>query len=97
VHYIAHCLDAPFHAPYHQWWNTVVNDVRFFALSTLVAVGFVRIVTQAKMPGGPTPVAAALAFVDDIIARRNCRQVDSEGSQWAHTSRLCSDVGATGK
>ena len=66
--------------PYFQWWNAVVNDARPFALSTLVAVGFVSIVTHAKMPGGPTPVAAA-AFVDDIIAPRNCRQVDLEGSQ----------------
>jgi toxin-antitoxin system PIN domain toxin len=93
----AHRADAPFHAPYHRWWNALVNDPRPFAVSTSVAIGFVRIVTQPKMPGGPTPLVGALAFMDDIVARPNCRLVVPDADHWRHASRLCREANAVGK
>ncbi len=93
----AHRADAPFHAPYYQWWNAVVNDARPFAISMQVAVGFVRIVTQPKFPGGPTPLVGALAFMDDILARPNCRVVVQEADHWQRTSRLFREAKAVGK
>jgi uncharacterized protein len=93
----AHRADAPFHAAYHRWWNGVVNANRPFALSTQVAIGFVRIVTQAKMPGGPSPLVGALAFIDDIIARPNCRLIGPDPQHWQRTNNLCRDTKATGK
>jgi hypothetical protein len=93
----AHRVDAPFHAPYHQWWNGVVNSDRPFAISMQVAIGFVRIVTQPKMPGGPTPLQGALAFVDDIIARPNCRLVAPSHDHWQRTNHLCRETKAVGK
>lgn len=93
----AHRTDAPFHAPYHRWWNGVVNDPRPFALSSQVAIGFARIVTQPNMPGGPTPLGAALAFIDDVLARPNCRLISSDPECWRLTARLCRDTKAVGK
>lgn len=93
----AHRADAPFHVPYHQWWNVVVNDPRPFAVSAQVAIGFVRIVTQPTMPGGPTPLVGALAFIDDILTRTNCRLIVPEADHWSHTSRLCRETKAVGK
>jgi toxin-antitoxin system PIN domain toxin len=93
----AHRTDALFHQAYHQWWNAVVNADKPFALSTQVAVGFVRIVTQPKMPGGPTPLVGALAFIDDIIARPNCRLMTPESDHWQRTAVLCRSTDARGK
>ena len=93
----AHRADAPFHQPYHQWWNALVNLPRPFAISTQVALGFVRIVTQPNMPGGPTPLVGALAFIDDILARNNCRLIHPEADHWTLTAQLCRDSKATGK
>jgi uncharacterized protein len=93
----AHRADAPFHVPYHQWWNAVVNDPRPFAVSAQVAIGFVRIVTQPTMPGGPTPLVGALAFIDDILTRANCRLIVPEADHWSHTARLCRETKAVGK
>jgi toxin-antitoxin system PIN domain toxin len=93
----AHRADAPFHASYHQWWNALVNDPRPFALSTQVAIGFTRIVTQPAMPGGPTPLVGALAFIDDLVARPNCRLVAPEADHWQRTAQLCRASKAVGK
>jgi toxin-antitoxin system PIN domain toxin len=93
----AHRRDAPSHAAYHAWWNDLVNGPSPFALSTGVASAFVRILTQPRMPGGPTPLPVVLAFIDDVVARPTCRLVTPDQRQWSITSRLCRATGATGK
>jgi hypothetical protein len=93
----AHRTDAPFHQPYHKWWNELVNAPKPFALSAQVAVGFARIVTQPKMPGGPTPLVGALAFIEDILARPNCRLMTPESDHWQRTALLCRASHACGK
>jgi toxin-antitoxin system PIN domain toxin len=93
----AHRADAPFHAPYAAWWQELVTAPRPFALSVLVAVGFVRIVTRSTMPGGPTPLPIALAFLDDVIARPTCRLIVPEADHWQHTARCLRATQATGK
>jgi toxin-antitoxin system PIN domain toxin len=93
----AHRMDAPFHAPYHAWWNGVVNAPRPFALSVQVAIGFVRIVTQPGMPGGPTPLVGALAFIDAIVEHPQCRLIAPEADHWRHAARLCRETRAVGK
>ena len=93
----AHRRDAVAHSAYHAWWGATVNDPRSFALSSLVAVAFVRIVTLPAFSGGPTPLATALAFIDDIIARPNCRLVNPGPDHWSRTASLCRRASATGK
>ena len=40
-------------------------------MSPLVAAGFVHIVTHARFPNGPTPLAQALTVVESLIQQPN--------------------------
>jgi len=51
----AHREDEKCHAAYANWLKTLVDGPEPFALSVLVAVGFVRIVTNRRIYEDPTP------------------------------------------
>jgi uncharacterized protein len=71
----AHRVDEAVHPAYRRWVDELVNGPDPFALSVLSAVGFVRIVTNRKIYPQPTPIAIALAAVDQIVAQPRCRLV----------------------
>lgn len=92
----AHRGDERFHGPYRTWLESLVNGREPFALSVLVAVGFVRIVTNAKLFKAPTPIQVALAEIDRIAARPTCRIVAPGIDHWGRVADLCRATGATG-
>jgi toxin-antitoxin system PIN domain toxin len=69
----AHREDEATHRAYRKWLEDVLNGPEPFGLSVLVAVAFVRIVTHAKMYPTPTPLSAALASIEAILAQPGCR------------------------
>lgn len=68
-----------------------------FALSTLVAVAFVRIVTHQRAFADPTPLPYALAVIDALAASSRCRWVSPGRRHWGLVADLCRATGATGK
>src|SRR6185369_9315663 len=62
----AHRTDEPAYRPYRRWLEDLIGGPQPFALSVLVAVGFVRIVTNAKAYPSPTPLPMALAVIDEL-------------------------------
>lgn len=93
----AHRVDERFHAPYREWFEQLVNGRERFALSVLVAVGFVRIVTNAKLFPRPTPLTHALAEIDQIVAHPRCRLVNPGPDHWTRVAELCRATGAVSK
>ncbi len=93
----AHRADQPYHVAYRDWWTAAVRGPAPVALSQLVALGFVRVVTLAAFPGGATPLSTALAFIDGIVAQPNCRLVAPGAETWRRTAELCRAVNASGK
>lgn len=93
----AHRVDEAVHPAYRRWVDEMVNGPDPFALSVLSAVGFVRIVTNRKIYPQPTPIAIALAAVDQIVAQPRCRLIAPGPSHWGDVARLCRATGATGK
>jgi toxin-antitoxin system PIN domain toxin len=93
----AHRTDEAKHAAYKQWFESMVNGPQPFALSVLVAVGFVRIVTNAAIFKPATPLAAALATVDQLVAHPSCRLVAPASDHWNRVAALCRATGAAGK
>ncbi len=93
----AHRRDDPVHAAYKRWFDKLVAGPQPFAMSVLVMVGFVRIVTNEKIYSVPTPLPLALAAADEIANHPNCRLLAPDASHWASVSALCRAVGATGK
>ncbi len=93
----AHRADERVHAPYREWLEALVNGPEPFALSALVAVGFVRIVTNPKIYAPATPPSTALAAVEQLVAHPRCRTVVPREDHWRRFAELCRATGARGK
>jgi uncharacterized protein len=93
----AHREDEALHLPYASWLKNLVDGQEPFSLSVLVAVGFVRIVTNARVYADPTPVAVALAAIEHLAAHPRCRIAVPGSTHLGAVFRLCRAVGATGK
>ena len=93
----AHRQDEAWHQPYAAWLKQVIDGAEPFALSVLVAVAFLRIVTNGRIYQDPTPLPAALAAVEQLAAHPRCRLATPGATHLADVVRLCRAVGATGK
>jgi hypothetical protein len=93
----AHRADERGHEAYRAWLERLVNGAEPFGLSVLVAVAFVRIVTNPRIFPFPTPAPAALATVDQLVAHPRCRLFVPRDDHWKRVSDLCRATGAGGK
>lgn len=93
----AHREDERCHAPYARWLKDLVDGIEPFALSVLVAVGFVRIVTNRRIYEDPTPLPVALAFIEQLTAHPRCRTATLSEIHLPEVLRLCRAASATGK
>jgi hypothetical protein len=93
----AHREDEAAHAVARDWVDGMVNGNQPFALSVLVLVGFVRIVTNPRIYQEPTPTSVALAAMDSMLVRPNCRLCLPGARHWPLVSQLCRSVPAAGK
>ena len=62
----AHREENPDHPFYQNWLEDLINGPEPFALSPLVAVAFVRIVTHPSFSSSPTPLPQALSVIDSL-------------------------------
>ena len=93
----AHRAESPDHEEYARWLTELAEGDEPFASSEIAASGFVRIVTSPRMVETPTPLATALAFVDELHTRPNCVRLRPGPGHWAIFARLCEAVKARGK
>lgn len=93
----AHRQDMAGHAFYRKWVERIAAGPEPFALSLLATLGFVRVVTHASFPGGPTPLEQALAVVDGLLASPTCVPVSPGPRHWQIVSNLCRATRASGK
>jgi toxin-antitoxin system PIN domain toxin len=93
----AHRADESVHEPYRKWVEALVDRPEPFAVSVLVAVAFVRIVTNGKIYSPPTPLNAALATVDVLASHPRCRLIGPTEEHWQRVSSLCRQTRATAK
>ena len=93
----AHREDERWHQYYAQWLKTVVDGNEPFALSVLVAVGFLRIVTNRRIYEDPTPLPLALATVESIAAHPRCRVIAPSAGHLQDVLQLCRATAIDGK
>lgn len=93
----AHRRDERVHETYRAWLEELVRSNTRFAISALAAVGFVRIVTNARIFPEPTPPAVALAAIDRLLAHPNCRFATPGPDHWRRVSELVQATDAAGK
>ena len=85
------------HPRYAEWLTGLAAGAEPFALSVLVLVGFVRIVTNPRIFGPPSTLDEAFAFVAELAARPNARLVGPGPDHLSILERLCREASATGK
>ena len=79
---LAHRADQPEHAAVLAWLTREVESERPFALADLAIAGFLRIVTHPRIYATPTPLATAVAFVDELVAQPTCVPVSAGPRHW---------------
>jgi toxin-antitoxin system PIN domain toxin len=92
----AHKPAAPAHAAYQAWLMSQLDGPETLALSMLVAVGFVRVVTNGRIQANPTPMAVALAAIEELARHPRCRVVGPGPHHLDDVARLCRASGVTG-
>lgn len=93
----AHRADDPAHDFYRPWLERLAAGPEPFALSLEVATAFVRIVTHARYPSGPTPLLQALGVIEALRHASGCRLLAAGDRHWGLFRSLCETARATGK
>lgn len=94
----AHRREDPDHEFYRSWIENLANSQEKFALSSLVATAFVRIVTHPSFKPYPTPLNQALNVIDSLLAVTSCCVLLGPGeNHWNLVRRFCNDSKAVGK
>ena len=93
----AHRAEPPDHDAYATWLGDLARRPEPYGLSELACSGFVRIVTNSRAFKPPTPRATALAFIDQLRTRANCRNLRPGPAHWRIFARLCDQADARGK
>jgi toxin-antitoxin system PIN domain toxin len=88
--------DAPGHAGCRAWLTAMADGHEAFALSSHVLSGFLRVVTHPRVFHPPTPLDAALAFVEALRSRPNAVTIAPGERHWEIFTRLCRQADARG-
>ncbi len=92
----SHRPDAEDHSRYRDWLDEVLSSETTFGLSDLVLSGVVRIVTNPRIFGKPTPLDVALQFVESLREHESCIPVSPGERHWDIFRGLCRASGARG-
>jgi toxin-antitoxin system PIN domain toxin len=92
----AHRKEHAHHRFYSRWLEDLVNGDAPFAISSLAAIGMVRVVTHSKFPNGPTPLSHAFEQMAALIEEPNCRFIGPEGTHWVRVQTLCQATKTSG-
>ena len=92
----AHREDAPDHAAYRGWLESVINGAQAYGMCDLVLSGFLRVVTHPRIFDQPSGLDQALAFVADIRNQPNCVPVRPGPRHWSIFEHLCRTANVKG-
>lgn len=81
--------DETAHERYHDWLTTTLNTgTEAVALAESVVSGFLRIVTNQRIYGDPSPTADAVGFVDVVLASERARWLPPTTATWHQFGEL---------
>lgn len=92
----AHRAELPEHRRYRAWLEDARRGPEPLGLSSIVAAGFVRVVTHPRVFVEPTPLATALEFLEVLRESPACTPVEPGERHWELFRALCRRVGARG-
>jgi toxin-antitoxin system PIN domain toxin len=92
----AHRTDAPNHAAFHEWLETLINSDQAYGYSDLVLSGFLRVVTHPRVFNPPSDLSSGLAFVETIRNQPNAVPITPGARHWDIFRGLCETAGVKG-
>ena len=92
----AHRKDTAQHDAARRWVEAMIRSDRAYGMSELVVSAFIRIVTHPRVFTTPSPLAAALAFADDVMAPPHAVRIAPGPRHWAIFTELCRGSNAKG-
>ena len=92
----SHREDAEDHAEIRSWLELELAAPAGVGVTDLVLSGCLRVITHPKIFRTPTPVRAALDFVEDFRARDDVHLFAAGLEHWQIFIDLCRKVGAKG-
>ena len=69
----AHIAAFPEHDKARLWWEQALNDDEIVGIALPSLFGFLRLATSPRVFQEPVPIAQALRFVEEWLARQNVR------------------------
>ena len=86
--------DHPHHKPAFAWLEAAIDHCATggsIELLPMVAAGFLRLSTNSKIFTAPMPIAAAVAFVDSLLAIPGVQMAEL-GREWPTLRQLSCDL-----
>lgn len=93
----AHRPDASPGKQYAEWVVKTATSAEPFALSETVLQGFVRVVTNPRAFTPPSTLDEAFQFIDELLARPNCRLLRPGPKHWMIFREICEGLNIRGK
>ena len=93
----AHRAEMPDHERYRKWLEALVAGRAAYGVCDLVLSGFLRLVTNARVFKGVTPLDMALAFVDVIRSPAHAVVISPGPRHWGIFVDLCRRANAKSK
>ena len=88
--------DTENHPRYHAWLEGTLNGAESFGLSEQVLSSFLRVVTHPRIFNPPTPLGAALSFVEVLRDQPNSVIVSAGARHWEIFTWLCRQAAVKG-
>ena len=93
----AHRAETTEHKLYAAWVTQLAESEEQFALSELVAHGFIRIVTNPRIFKPASTIAQAFAFLESLLSLENCSVFRPGDHHFEIFRELCFATNAKGK
>lgn len=85
----AHRPDAPNHTTVRTWLDAARRDAEVIGLPSVVASGFLRIVTHPRVFREPSPTSVGLDFIDALLRSPAVVRLEPGERHWSIFSELC--------
>lgn len=92
----AHRIEAQSHDTVRSWLDAARRDFEPLGLSSIVASGFLRVVTHPRIFADPTPTNAALDFLNRLRRSPSVVSVEPGERHWEIFTGLCESMNLRG-
>jgi uncharacterized protein len=92
----AHREESDRHAEYRRWLEDLLAGPSTYGVADLTLSSCLRIITHPRVFKKPTPLEAAVRYVNEIREQANCVVISPAPRHWTIFSDLCRAADARG-